>query len=248
APIGYKAPDEKFTEALEASLHLPIKLNLEQLCELYQEPRFKSELDRWMREEQGWTIYSDPEGIQDNLERASKFACYALVNKLVFHEALLKRYRAKMNRLAIPDHIDAGEKLRLHLEGYFAEAKNTTGDYETVFGEEHRSIGNRIPFYSDNAVPHWRTLINEIHKFDFSKLDYEIIGNIFERFISPEERSKFGQFYTRVEVVDFINSFCIRTGKEKIMDPACGGGTFLVRAYARKKELDPSRSHGELLR
>ena len=31
------------------------------------------------------------------------------------------------------------------------------------------------------------------------------------------------------------------------MDPACGGGTFLVRAYARKHEQDPRRKHGELL-
>jgi type I restriction-modification system DNA methylase subunit len=117
-----------------------------------------------------------------------------------------------------------------------------------VFGEDYGSIGNRIPFYSDHAVPHWRTLINQIHRFDFSKLDYEIIGNIFERLISPEERHKFGQFYTRVEVVDLINSFCIRTGREKVMDPACGGGTFLVRAYVRKRELDPACKHGENLR
>lgn len=97
-------------------------------------------------------------------------------------------------------------------------------------------------------MPHWRTLIRQIHRFDFSRLDYEIIGSIFERLIAPEERQKFGQFYTRVEVVDLINSFCIRTGRETIMDPACGGGTFLVRAYVRKRELDAGRTHGELLR
>ena len=42
--------------------------------------------------------------------------------------------------------------LRLHLEGYTVEAKKVTGDYATVFGEDHSSIGNRIPFYSDHAV------------------------------------------------------------------------------------------------
>ncbi len=247
ASIGFKAPDEKFIEALESSLRMPIVLNLEKLDELYKKPRFRSELDKWMREEQGWIILTDPEGIQDNLERASKFACYALINKLVFHEALLKRYAASMGKLSVPEHIDTGEALRLHLEGYFAEAKSVTEDYETVFGEDHASIGNRIPFYSDSAVPHLRELINKIHEFDFSKLDYEIIGSMFERLIAPEERSKFGQFYTRVEVVDLINSFCIRNGLEKVMDPACGGGTFLVRAYARKRELKPARKHGELL-
>ena len=201
--------------ALESSLHLPILLTLESLTEQYKKTSFRTQLDQWMREEQGWIIYDDEEGIRDNLERAAKFACYALVNKLVFHEALLKRYGAQLDKLAIPDHLDTGDAVRLHLEAFFADAREVTGDYETVFGEEHTSIGNRIPFYSDKAVPHWRQLIRQIHDFDFSKLDYEVIGGLFERLISPEERHKFGQFYTRVEVVDLINSFCIRTGNEK---------------------------------
>jgi len=246
-PIGVKSPDEKFIEALESSLSMPIMLTIEELTQRYKQNGFRAELDRWMRDEQGWVIRSDPEGIRDNLDRAAKFSCYALVNKLIFHEALLKRYKTKMDRLEIPEHMNSGDSLRQHLEGYFAKAKEITGDYETVFGEEHMSIGNRIPFYCDRAAVHWRVLINQIHEFDFSKLDYEIIGNVFERLIGPEERHKYGQFYTRVEVVDLINSFCIVRGDEKVMDPACGGGTFLVRAYARKKELAPARKHGQRL-
>lgn len=245
--IGTQSPDEKFIEALESSLNMPIRFNLEFLENEYKKDHFRERLDKWMRDEQGWIIRYDPEGIRDNLERAAKFACYALVNKLVFHEALLKRYKDKISKLVVLDHIDKGDDLRLNLERFFNEAKKVTGDYETVFGEEHLDIGNRIPFYSNKAVPHWRSLINQIHEFDFSKLDYEIIGSIFERLIGPDERHKFGQFYTRVEVVDLINSFCIRTGIETVMDPACGGGTFLVRAYARKHELAPDRTHGELL-
>lgn len=246
-PLGLKSPDERFVDALESALQMPVMANFEELSRRYKKTRFKGELDKWMREEQGWTIIDDSEGILFNLENASKSACYTLVNKLVFHEALLKRYHSKMERLTIPEHLDSGNDLRLHLERYFAEAKNITGDYETVFGEEHGLIGNRIPFYSDGAVPHWRELINQIHEFDFSKLDYEIIGKIFERLIAPEKRRKYGQFYTRVEVVDLINAFCIRRGDEKVMDPGCGGGTFLVRAYARKRELAPARKHGTLL-
>ena len=246
APIGFKPPDERFIDLLESALRTPIMMTFEELLSRYGDPKFKRELDRWMREE-GWTILDDKEGINDNLENAAKFACYALVNKLVFHEALLKRYGAKMDRLAVQEHIDTGDQLRLQLEGYFAKAQNVTGDYETVFGEDHKAIENRIPFYSDSATPLWRELINQIHKFDFSRIDYEVIGSIFERLISPEERHKYGKYYTRVEVVDLINSFCIQNGTEAVMDPACGGGTFLVRAYARKKELSPARKHVQLL-
>jgi len=245
--LGLLSPDEKFVRVLESALKMPINLTLEEIVEKYEKPKFKNQLDKWMREEQGWIISDDPVDIRDNLERAAKFTCYSLVNKLVFYEALLKRHSTLLDRLEVPEHIKKGDALRLHIERYFAHAKQETGDYETVFGEDHREIGNLLPFYSNAAVVHWRELINQIHQFDFSKLDYEVIGNIFERFISPEERHKYGQYYTRPEVVDLINSFCIKNGTEKIMDPACGGGTFLVRAYSRKRNLCPGREHKELL-
>jgi len=246
--LGRKPPDEKFIDALESSLRIPIQFSYNELDKLHRKKQERARIEKWMREDQGWTIYVDPEGIRENLERASRFACYALVNKLVFHEALLKKYGRKMSRLRVPDHVDTGDQLWTHLEAYFKDAIKVTGDYETVFGEDHRSVGSRIPFHSDDAVLHWRALIDQIHEFDFSKLDHEVIGQLFERLLSPEERHKYGQHYTRVEIVDLINSFCIRRGDEKVMDPACGGGTFLVRAYARMKVLIPNRSHGDLLK
>lgn len=248
AKIGRKPPDEKFIDALESSLKMPVQFSYDELEERYRKKRERARIDTWMRDDQGWTIYDDPNGIRENLERASRFACYALINKLVFHEALLKRYGRRLDKLQVPGHIDTGDQLWAHLEKYFKDAIEVTGDYETVFGEDHRSIGNRIPFFSDQAVPHLRALIEHIHDFDFSRLDHEVIGTMFERLLSPEERHKFGQYYTRVEIVDLINSFCIRRGDEKIMDPACGGGTFLVRAYARMKVLMPDQPHGEILR
>jgi hypothetical protein len=190
-PLGFKPPDERFIDLLESALRTPIMMTFDELSSRYNDFKFKKDLDGWMREE-GWTVLDDKEGISDNLERASKYSCYALVNKLVFHEALLKRYGDKMNALTVPEHISAGDQLRLHFEKYFADAKDVTGDYETVFGEDHTAIENRIPFYSDTVTPYWRELINQIHKFDFSMIDYEVIGRIFERLISPEERHKYG--------------------------------------------------------
>ena len=89
---------------------------------------------------------------------------------------------------------------------YFEEAKEVTGDYETVFREDHTALGNRIPFYSDRAVPHWREQINQLHEFDFSRLDYEIIGSIFERLISPEERHKYGQVDIKLGLILAVSS------------------------------------------
>ncbi len=246
-PLGVKRPDEQFTDALEAALHLPIALTVDELARRYKEPHQRRHIDAWMRDDLAITITDDAEGIQENLDRAARFACYSVVNKLVFYEALRKRFGAEMDPVSVPEHIDTGQELRIRLGFLFVRAILATHDYETVFDGVLDSFGNGVPFYSDHAVPYWREIIAQIHEFDFSKLDYEVIGSIFERLISPEERSKFGQFYTRVEVVDLINSFCIRRGDEKVMDPACGGGTFLVRAYARKREMALERLHAELL-
>ncbi len=247
AVTGSRTPDIKFVEALESALTLPIRHTHEALTKLYTtKPVFKRDLDQWMLT-LGWAIVSDAERLRELLERAAKFGCYLFVNKLVFHEALLKKYGKSLEPLKAPPEITTGDELQMRLQSFFAEAKEVTGDYETIFGDNPADMGRRIPFYADAAVTGWRSLIDQIHEFDFSKLDYEVIGSIFERLIGPEERHKYGQFYTRVEVVDLINSFCIRNGNEKVLDPACGGGTFLVRAYARKRVLAESRKHSELL-
>ena len=65
---------------------------------------------------------------------------------------------------------------------------------------------------------------------------------MYERLISASERRRFGQFYTSPDVVDLINAFCIRNAGDQVLDPACGGGTFLVRAYSRKRALEQSAS------
>lgn len=244
---GSRTPDIKFVEALESALTVPIRHTQESIAKLYAHNHtFKRDLDQWMMS-LGWTIVTDAEGIYELMERAAKFGCYLFVNKMVFHEALLKKYGKSLAPINAPPEITTGDELQMRMQHFFAEAKVATGDYETIFGDDPKDMGRRIPFYSDAAVQGWRSLIDQIHDFDFSKLDYEVIGSIFERLIGPEERHKYGQFYTQVSVVDLINSFCILTGDAKVMDPACGGGTFLVRAYARKKIKAESRNHRDLL-
>lgn len=248
AILDKQSPDEKFIDALEAALSAPIALTTAALQERHRTKATRRDIDAWMRDELGFTLSDDSQATRLNLENAAKHAVYALANKLVFYAALLKRYGANLPPLALFDHLTQAEQARNHLEKLFADARRVTHDYETVFGENALGYGNRVPFFNDGVVDFWKAFIEEIDEFDFSRLDYEVIGNIFERLIAPEERSKFGQFYTRVEVVDLINSFAIRTGHETILDPACGGGTFLVRAYARKRELAAGQTHAQRLR
>jgi type I restriction-modification system DNA methylase subunit len=186
-----------------------------------------------MRDEQGWTLSDEEDILRDNLERAAKFSCYVLANKIVFSKALRLRF-PDMDELTIKKSVKTGAALHRVLDAYFAHAMDESNDYETVFKGD---FGDTLPFLNDAAVDGWRDLSEQTDAFDFTSINYEVIGQIFERLFSPEERHKFGQHYTRSEVVDLINAFCLRDANASVLDPACGGGTFLVRAYQRKKDL-----------
>lgn len=226
--------DNKFIRVWEAGLLPLVGETLHAISEHYKKDRrFKNELDKWMRDEQGLILSNDEAILRENLDRAAKLSCYVLANKIVFYKALRRRFK-KMRALKVSASVSTGVELQQNLDDYFDQAMRASSDYETVF---KGGFGDTLPFMSDAAVDDWRSLSEQTDAFDFTQINYEVIGQIFEGLLSTAERHKFGQHYTRSEVVDLINAFCIRDAKATVLDPACGGGTFLVRAYQRKGEL-----------
>jgi hypothetical protein len=78
-------------------------------------------------------------------------------------------------------------------------------------------------------------------------LGYDIIGRIFERLIPQKERRWLGQYFTSPDVVDLILRFCLFHEDDTILDPSCGAGTFLVRAYQQKRAMNSRKAHKDIL-
>jgi len=111
-----------------------------------------------------------------------------------------------------------------------------------------REFVDDLPFPDDvGVIRQLKGFIKEMELYDLSKIGYEVLGSIFENLIPDDERHRFGQYFTRSDVVDLIIGFCVRTGDERVMDPACGAGTFLTRAYVRKKTKKSRKRHDEIL-
>lgn len=235
--------DEGFIQAIQSYLDplLVGKIGA-QLQQRYKADRaFAKDLRQWAVNDQGWTWDDSTAGLPDSLSRTARLACLMLVDKVVFYEAMRKVY-AGLPALILPSSIVTGEQLRTRLNDVFAKAMKI--DYETVFTEE---LVDTVPFVADEAVELWREMVEDVEKYDFTRFGYEVIGRIFERLIAPDERHKLGQYFTPSYVVDFINTFCIRSVDDTILDPGCGAGTFLVRAYSRLRSIDPGKNHEELL-
>ncbi|MCH9036853.1 MAG: SAM-dependent DNA methyltransferase, partial [Chloroflexi bacterium] len=247
-PLQNLPLDRRFILRIEAALEDPIFLTEHQITHKYrQDSNFRSRLNTWMVVEQGWDVSEAREARRQNLERASRLSCYVLLTRLVFYEVLRRRF-PRLAPLASA-HLDTPPQLVDFLTARFSEAITYSKDYETVF--QPTGFGSELPLLHPDSHKAWASVIERIGDFDFSSLDFEIIGRLYEQLISPSERRQYGQFYTSPDVVDFINAFCIRSSDARVLDPACGGGTFLVRAYARKRALalrtGLSVTHQELL-
>ena len=241
--LPVKPLDERFIDMLDTALETIVFHTFDALYQSYQEDiPYRDALISWMVKEMGWT--HSAETLDDDLKRAVKISCYRLVNKLMFYNALRRRFQALAPIKPSP-YLNDGAMLHQQLEFHFQQAMVASGDYETVYTTEPP---DEIPFLSPIALSGWLNLIDHIEAYDFTRLDYDIVGRVFERLISPEERHRYGQHYTMPDLVDLINGFCVRDADARLLDPTCGGGTFLVRGYARKRYLSGGRlSHNQLL-
>jgi len=127
-------------------------------------------------------------------------------------------------------------------------------------------------FQADEPVPDFdartRRLLLECGKLDWSEINPDIFGSMFQSVINPAQRSRLGQHYTSVPNImkairplfldDFQAAFqgifkrfssdegrlkalyglSMRLGNIKIFDPACGSGNFLIIAYKELRRLE----------
>jgi type I restriction enzyme M protein len=199
---------------------------------------FARKLRLWFAD-QNWSFAALP----DDFDKAARQTAYLLVNKILFYEVLQAKRPAELDPLELPKGLTKGGVLQATLQGYFNHVLRI--DYETIFTTD---------FIDDLAFPNAKEVVREIKelvvalsRYDFSKLGYDVIGRIFERLIPPQERHYLGQYFTPTDVVDLILKFCLRHETEKVLDPSCGAGTFLVRAYQHKKLMNQRLPHDELL-
>jgi type I restriction-modification system DNA methylase subunit len=199
---------------------------------------FAKKLKNWFLE-QGWGFAWQPQ----DFDKAARQTAYLLVNKILFYNLLQTKRPGELDPLEIPEGLTKGAMLQTTLQGYFNQILKI--DYETIYTAD---------FIDTTAFPEAKEVVREIKeivnifkKYDFSTLGYDVLGRIFERLIPQDERHNLGQYFTSPDVVDLILRFCLQHEDDKILDPACGAGTFLVRAYQHKKLMNQRLGHERIL-
>jgi len=73
-------------------------------------------------------------------------------------------------------------------------------------------------------------------RFDFEDVEGDLLGDLYQRYFDPETRKALGEFYTPQPVIDYIMDgvgYERGVSNERLIDPSCGSGTFLVEAVER---------------
>ncbi|MEW5947138.1 MAG: N-6 DNA methylase [bacterium] len=188
--------------------------------------KFKNDLFDWaakqciQRYDEGGTFF----------EAVSRQIVYRLLGKILFY-LTLRRFRSDIPKLDL--HDAAAEKVSKKLKEFFEMARQI--DYQAVFEED---FPDKVPFPRSGVEP-LLNLIDDLQRYNFSNMPQDVVGNVFEKLIPTEERHGLGQYFTNENLVDLITAFCVQSKTDKVLDPTCGTGTFLIRAYDRLK------NHGE---
>jgi len=204
----------------------------------HKDKSFAKKLKHWFLE-QGWSFAWQPQ----DFDKAARQTAYLLVNKILFYNALQIKRPQELEPLEIPESLFKGESLQTELQKYFNQVLKI--DYETIYTTD---FIDTVAFpEAKEVVKEIKELVSLLKEYDFSNLGFDVIGGIFERLIPQEERHNLGQYFTRADVVDLILKFCFEHEEHKILDPGCGAGTFLVRAYQHKKLMNQRLEHEKIL-
>lgn len=108
---------------------------------------------------------------------------------------------------------------------------------------------------------HSRALLLDLGVLDWSEINPDIFGSMFQAIVTPGKRSDLGQHYTSVpnilktieplfldglkeefdagfDSVGKLEKLLERIGEIKVFDPACGSGNFLIIAYKELRRLE----------
>src|SRR5262249_8252713 len=79
-----------------------------------------------------------------------------------------------------------------------------------------------------------RSLARRLARFDWSNVEHDVLKVLYESVIGKETRKRMGEYYTPNWLAEKIVDISVTDPlRQRVLDPACGSGTFLFHAVRR---------------
>jgi type I restriction enzyme M protein len=110
------------------------------------------------------------------------------------------------------------KEIRARIVELFSEVKS---EYKNIFrGNEEISLSDRALAF----------IVSELARYDFTRTDVDAKGAAYQELVGVNLRGDRGQYFTPRGVVGLVIKMLAPKENEKLLDPACGTGGFLVAA------------------
>ena len=78
-------------------------------------------------------------------------------------------------------------------------------------------------------------------RFDFTTIRGDILSGIYDRFLDAKQRKAQGEFYTPPSIARYMLDRLDLAPEDRVLDPCCGSGTFLIERYQQVVGEDAER-------
>lgn len=127
---------------------------------------------------------------------------------------------------------ESDEKVAERIKGLFEKVRT---EYQDVFEEDEKLL------LDAKSIAY---VVSQIQNYSLLKTDKDAVGDAFEVFIGPALRGEKGQFFTPRNVVRLCVEMLDPKPNEKVIDPACGSGGFLIVALEHVwKKIEEKYKH-----
>ena len=177
-----------------------------------------------------------------NNDKLSPEAAFDEISKILFMKIMYER-KSKEELIFSLDKFRALEKnyeqtIRPTLK---ATHPNFDLDYmQFQFEETKRSFEEDEIFDKNDRIKirknSFEQIVEELESFNLSDTSDDVKGIAFEEFLGKTFRGELGQFFTPRTVVDYMVEVLDPQEGEKICDPCCGSGGFLIKAFEYVRE------------
>lgn len=117
---------------------------------------------------------------------------------------------------------DGRKEVKDRVENLFKEVKNRT-EFKGLFDSQAEGI-----LFNDETVSY---IVAQLEKYDFIHSSVDVKGIAYETIVGPTLEGTKGEFFTPRNVVKMVVKMLDPNPGERICDPACGTGGFLVIAF-----------------
>lgn len=201
---------------------------------------------RFAQDYEVWKKLSNRAG--DEEEENKRIFCresvYTQINKILFIR--IAEDKELLNKMVsnggVYDFFDFWED--------YAKYTGQDKDYTDLFDAACTEMGALYEHLYSDSIFDWELRDGEVldeifqktfwhmNHYDFSEVNRDVLGDLYEQHLPKEERQSLGEFYTPKEVVNFIlDRLEYKSDKpiehKDVLDPATGSGTFLVQAANR---------------